>query len=259
MKKTKLQAATKVADLIDADALTRYADDVADRAASYLAEDVRRSAKRSMKSGIVKRGVPKSEWTKLGKTSKPGESPRYHRSKGLRERIERAKLNARTHVVGPAKTLWGDGTPKTLEKGGRGKVSATVYSERYKKRAADGAKKPRKKDAKGRNISRPCERHGTVRGARPEAARVYYVGLTKIDRYRYFYSREEWESARTSPSFLRWANGAKRVETIYPTVAPRPYMAPALSRETTPEKSERRLKNAAKNAARVAVASTLNH
>lgn len=223
----------------DEQKILKYGAAVAAEVARLTAYDVKESSGRSMKSGGKEtKKAPKSEWTRLGKTSKPGEPPKYHTG-GIKKAISVAQDGERGYVVGPKKIAGGAGALKTLEHGGRGRVKTAIYSPSYLSRVK---RRPRK--AGQTEVSPPCERHGTVRVDRPNAARVYYVGGEKIERYRYFYSRDEWKAARNSPGFLNWANAAKRIETTSPPLAPRPYMAPALRRETSAEKNERRIKNA---------------
>ena len=142
------------------------------------------------------------------------------------------------------------GEPRTLERGGRGRVVSVKYSASYLARATRKKKRSRTAD-----FSPPCRKHGTARVTRPKAERPYTVygedgRFATIRDYRYFYSREEWEAARDSPGFLSWAKTARRrVEERVP-VAPRPYMAPALAKTSSPEVAEPRLKRIVKAAAR---------
>ena len=251
MKAKKLEP-SNAAKLLDVETLEGFAALVAAKASSAAAADVRREARRSIKRGGEPRGKkapPKSEWTRLGFTSRPGDPPLSHKGT-LKNAIRYARRRPDEVVVGPEKDDGIGDAPRTLERGGRGRVVSVKYSASYLARATRKKKRSRTAD-----FSPPCRKHGTARVTRPKAERPYTVygedgRFATIRDYRYFYSREEWEAARDSPGFLSWAKTARRrVEARVP-VAPRPYMAPALAKTSSPEVAEPRLARIVKAAAR---------
>ena len=229
---------TNVRALLDADGIEKFGRDVATSVACETAQGTRRDAAKSIKPG------GKNRRSKSWATSKPGEPPRSHRGT-LKGAIRYARDGDR-FVVGP-EALGGSGgasTLRTLEKGGRGRFVETVYRGAYFDRAKRRPSTPKRP-------SRPCAKHGTYRVDRPKTARPYDLygpngQYKRVTTYRYFYSREEWEAARNAPRFQSWANGQKSVSTLRPQVAPRPYMAPALAANATPEKIRKRIQRAAK-------------
>ena len=107
---------------VDPKAVADLANKIARRTAEYTARDVKSAAARSMKSG------GKNRRSKNYKHSKPGDPPLYHTG-GIKKAIafEETKDG---YIVGPeargtSKAL------KTLEKGGTGTFSTTVYSKEY--------------------------------------------------------------------------------------------------------------------------------
>lgn len=208
---------------VDPKAVADLAAKIAKRTAEYTARDVKSAAARSMKSG------GKNRRSKNYKHSKPGDPPLYHTG-GIKKAIafEETKDG---YIVGPeargtSKAL------KTLEKGGTGTFSTTVYSAKY--------------ESTLRRRARPAKGGKT----RPATARKYFFvlsdGKTKsATQYRYFYSKESWKRAVSSSRFLNWAKNAQWTEKKDVKIAPRPYMAPALKKETAPNRIEPRVKRVA--------------
>lgn len=208
---------------IDERVVKDLADKIAKRTAEYTARDVKSAAARSMKSGGKNRRL------KSYKHSKPGDPPLYHTG-GIKKAIafEETKEG---YVVGPeargtSKAL------KTLEKGGTGTFSTTVYSKEY--------------EATLRRRARPAKGGKT----RPATARKYFFtlsdGKTKsATQYRYFYSKDAWKRAVSSSRFLNWAKTAQWTEKKDVKIAPRPYMNPALKKETAPNRIQPRIKRVA--------------
>ena len=171
----------------------------------------------------------KNRRSKNYKHSKPGDPPLYHTG-GIKKAIafEETKDG---YIVGPeargtSKAL------KTLEKGGTGTFSTTVYSAKY--------------ESTLRRRARPAKGGKT----RPATARKYFFtlsdGKTKsATQYRYFYSKDAWKRAVSSSRFLNWAKNAQWTEKKEVKIAPRPYMAPALKKETAPNRIEPRVKRVA--------------
>ena len=171
----------------------------------------------------------KNRRSKNYKHSKPGDPPLYHTG-GIKKAIafEETKDG---YIVGPeargtSKAL------KTLEKGGTGTFSTTVYSKEY--------------EATLRRRARPAKGGKT----RPATARKYFFtlsdGKTKsATQYRYFYSKDAWKRAVSSSRFLNWAKNAQWTEKKEVKIAPRPYMEPALKKETAPNRIEPRVKRVA--------------
>ena len=219
---------------------------VAREAARFTAFDVQRTAQRSIKSG------GKNQRSKSWQTSKPGEPPRSHIGT-LKKAIKYESTdNGLTYLIGPE--LRGSSTTlKTLEYGGSGAIKETDYSASYVAK-----KRQRKRPKNFDNKEIRCRVHGTVRASRPPAAHPYYIRSAELGRgvwvreYRYFYSREEWESARNSVSFQTWARQHFRRTTTSVHVAPRPFMRPALAVQTTETKNARRLTRAARSVERKA-------
>ncbi len=208
---------------VDPKAVADLAAKIAKRTAEYTARDVKSAAARSMKSG------GKNRRSKNYKHSKPGDPPLYHTG-GIKKAIafEETKDG---YIVGPeargtSKAL------KTLEKGGTGTFSTTVYSKEY--------------EATLRRRARPAKGGKT----RPATARKYFFtlsdGKTKsVTQYRYFYSKDAWKRAVSSSRFLNWAKKAQWTEKKEVKIAPRPYMNPALKKETAPNRIEPRVKRVA--------------
>lgn len=212
---------------------------VAERAVLYTAEDVRRAAMRSIKSG------GKNKRAKNWSVSKPGEPPKSHRGT-LKNAIRYEKTGEASYLIGPER-VGASKTLRTLEYGGEGEFRETDFTANYVKKA--GKKRRRKSFS---SASRRCRVHGTVRASRPQATRPYYLYSSELGRgrwvreYRYFYSKEEWEAARNSVSFQSWAERQRRTTRTSVRVDARPFMRPALESQTTPAKSESRLLRAAR-------------
>lgn len=208
---------------VDPKVVADLAAKIAKRTAEYTARDVKSAAARSMKSG------GKNRRSKNYKHSLPGNPPFYHTG-GIKKAIA-FEETSEGYVVGPeargtSKAL------KTLEKGGPGTFSKTVYSQGY--------------ESTLRRRARPAKNGKT----RPATARKYFFtlsdGKTKsATQYRYFYSKDAWKRATSSPDFLNWAKKAQWTEKKEVKIAPRPYMAPALKIETAPNRIQPRIKRVA--------------
>ncbi len=204
----------------------------------YTAADVRRTAQRSIKSG------GKSPSSKNYSFSKPGEAPKYHRST-LKQGIQYEKVDDGTYLIGPERVGVGS-TLKTLEYGGKGSFTETVYTDDYAKTRKQT--KRRQKDIYSRSYR--CSVHGTVRASRPQAShpyRVYTKGNPRgqvVRDYLYFYSYEEWEAASNSPRFQQWATTKRMTTRQEVDVAARPFMRPALAVETAAGKVQSRMTRA---------------
>lgn len=190
------------------------------RVVQWTAQDVRKTAKSSIKSGGKNRN------SKTFRTSKPGEPPLSHTGR-LKNAVRYRKLNGYAYAVGPDSATE---VPGVLEHGGSGSSTATFYTEPYVRRMG-----------RGRRAS-----HGKVR---PRAARPYTVvsrsgASMKVSEYKRFYSREAWDRARTSPGFAAWANAQREKLSWSYGISPRPYMKPALVKETAPAKIKARFDRA---------------
>lgn len=213
------------------------AEYVASATLRYTAADVRQSAQRSIKSG------GKSPKSKNYSFSKPGEPPKYHRST-LKQGIQYEKSDD-GYLIGPER-VGASSTLRTLEYGGKGSFSETVYTDEY----ANNRRAAKRKQKTIYSRSYRCAVHGTVRATRPKATRPYYVYSKAYPRgrlvrdYLYFYSTEEWDAARNSPRFQDWAKRQRTTSRVEVDVAPRPFMRPALARETTSTKNSARMTRA---------------
>lgn len=211
--------------------IDRRADRAIQNVVRWTAWDVQRAAKTSIKSGGKNRGA------KSWQTSKPGEPPRSHVGT-LKQAIRVEKESATTYVVGPEKR--GNGSAlKALEHGGPSAIRATYYSEEYVarvKKAKRAAAKAKREDLR----------------VRPKTARPYTLYMknnprgVRVTEYQYFYSREAWERARQSQDFQLWTSGVRQTLTTSIRIAARPYMAPALVRETSATKTTSRIARAFK-------------
>lgn len=207
--------------------VARRADRAVQNVVRWTAWDVQRAAKTSIKSGGKNRG------SKTWQTSKPGEPPRSHVGT-LKQAIRVEKESATTYVVGPEKRGAGSAL-KALEHGGPSANRATYYSEEYLARAK-----------KSKRAAKKSER------VRPKTARPYTIYSknnprgVRVTEYQYFYSREAWERARQSQDFQSWARGVRQTLTTSIRIAARPYMAPALVRETSATKTSSRIARAFK-------------
>lgn len=191
------------------------------KALEWTAVDIMRSARASIKSG------GKSRTSKNWQTSKPGEPPRSHAGT-LKQAIRYEKTDD-GFVIGAPK-LGSSVALKALEHGGTSDVRSTYYSDEYLARA-----KKSKRDAKK-----------SVR-VHPKTARPYTIYSknnprgVRVTEYLYFYSTDAWNRARNAASFQEWGRTQRQTETTSIRLAARPYMAPALARETDQAKMNARL------------------
>ncbi len=200
---------------------------VADRAARvvesvllYTAVDVRREAIRSIKSGG--RNRKSKNWS----TSRPGEPPKSHLGT-LKNAIRYERANGTTYLIGPER-VGSSSALKTLEYGGTGQIKSTFFSDYYV------------------NARRPSTRARLRKSpppVRPRAKKPYRVrsrakpdGVLVRD-YLYFTSEGAWERASASSRFQAWARMTYTTDVQRIPVAPRPYMRPALAKQTTAEKN----------------------
>ena len=194
----------------------------------WTAFDVQRAAKTSIKSGGKTRGL--KNW----QTSRPGEPPRSHVGT-LKQAIRVAQESGAQYVVG-AEKLGNGSALKSLEHGGASSIRSTFYADGY---VARMKKRPKA----------PAKNARAVR-VRPKAARPYYLYArdnprgVRVTEYRYFWSREAWDRARKTVSFQEWGRGVRQTTTTSIRLAARPYMAPALAKESTSAKINARFSRA---------------
>ena len=203
------------------DQVTTRAVQVAQTVLKFTASDIASAAKRSIKSGGK---TPKS---KNYRFSNPGEPPLSHVGT-LKNAIRYEQIDGGTYIVG-APRLGNSRALKTLEHGGQGSFTTTSYDPDY----VDKRRKSARRKTKTQRI-------------KPRAKRPYRVyskfhpqGVV-VREYLYFNSSDTWERARDSAGFQAWASTKRErfVKTV--DVEARPYMRPALAKETAPNRMNAR-------------------
>ena len=200
-------------------ALSDRVAQVARRVLQFTAADVASAAKRSIKAG------GKTLKAKNYAVSRPGEPPRSHLGT-LKNAIRYRELDGGTWIIGPEK-VGASSALKALEFGGNGSISSAYYAYEYVRT------RKRRRKAKNPRI-------------KPRAAKPYYVAGkydpkgTRVTEYLYFNSSDTWERARASSRFQAWAATKRFREVKTLQVEARPFMRPALAKETAPNRMNSR-------------------
>lgn len=214
--------------------IAKMLSDRAEKLLLWTAQDVRKSAQSSIKSG------GKSQKSKNYAASKPGDPPKSHKGT-LKQGIVYERDGGR-YLIGPRKA-GNSRALKTLEFGGDGEFKETAYSEEYvrsRRRRRNQSTRSKGAASKTRRAYRPPRVH--PKAARPY--RVYGRGAKSgvlIRDYLYFYSSDAWERARNAFSFQSWAASQRLTTVTRARVEPRPYMRPSLIRETSEQKNRSRM------------------
>ena len=204
---------------------------VARKALVAKAADVRKSVQASLKSG------GKNRFAKTYQSSSPGEPPKTH-GRRLKSSI-RYEIETPDRINVGAPSIAGSKTARVLEKGGEGSFTETKqksdYFERRKARAKAQASKERKAKKSGEAIQ-----------TKPKAKRAYYVRgengeIRRVGKYERFTSERAAKRAEAAPEFQRWRDSVQRTTTVKVTVAPRPFVEPAVKKESAPEREKARL------------------
>ncbi len=203
---------------------------IARKALVAKASDVRKAVQASLKSG------GKNQFSKTYQSSKPGEPPKTH-GKRLKSSI-RYEIETPDRIKVGAPSISGSKTARVLERGGEGSFTETKqrddYFERRKRRAKEQAAAERKAKKNGENVA-----------TKPKAKRPYYVRgengqIRRVGKYERFKSEGAAKRAEASTEFQRWRDSVQRTTTVKVAVKPRPFVLPAVQKESDPAKEKAR-------------------
>lgn len=192
------------------------------------AKGIQRVASKSMKQAPITEHAP------------PGSPPNAHRGtiKNLIRYETVSEIGKTSVAIGPIPVGGHDSgnksAPHLLEHSGLKRIRVKREVEQRRRRFAPESRRDQ-------NVNKYEEK----RSNRPE--RKNRDG----ELYQYFYTRERWEHASESEGFQRWT-AARRTkwEQKDVRILSRPFMRPAMERETTPEKLASVTKKASEYVAR---------
>jgi len=207
--------------------LDRFSDVSQRRAEKFLvatAADVRKTAQRSLKSG------GKNRYSKTYKSSKPGEPPLTHGSR-LKRSI-RYEINGAGAVTVGAPSFAGSKTAGVLEKGGSGSITET--------RARDDYFERRKKNARLAKKNRSAANVPPLKSKRAYTLVSESGSTRRVSVYERFKSEQAAKRAAAAPKFQAWRGKVQETKTTETNVQARPFVKPAVEKETDIEKEQAR-------------------